>query len=406
MNKQLNIAIVGAGVTGLTLAALLAGGKHGRRLRITVIDAAPRPVHDMDSDIGLRVSAIAVGSAELLNSVAAWDYVAAARIGPYDRMRVWDEHGSPESSNTLRFDAAEFGVNELGFIVENDLLRHALLEQLDATNIELCFDSPLDTVERDGTKMRLRLASERTLDADLVVGADGARSFVRQSFAIETQDWPYGQTAVVTHLRPEKSHRNTAWQRFLRAGPLGMLPLPDGRISVVWSTTEETAEQAMAADDDVLGDMLTTASDHALGKLTVAGARGAFPLCARHAQKYVLPGVALIGDAAHAVHPLAGQGANLGLQDAATLAEIISDAVASGAYIGDRPVLRRYERARKGSNATMMHLMTGLNGLFATDSAVLGEMRAIGMRLFNHSGPIREHAVKVALGVGRTGVGR
>jgi 2-octaprenylphenol hydroxylase len=180
-----------------------------------------------------------------------------------------------------------------------------------------------------------------------------------------------------------------------------MLPLSDGRISVVWSTAESTAERALAASDEELGEMLSEASDHVLGALTVAGPRGAFPLCARHAEKYVLPGIALIGDAAHAVHPLAGQGANLGLQDAAVLAQVIGTALANDEYPGDRPVLRRYERERKGENAQMMHLMTGLNRLFATDSMLVRELRATGMRLFNNSGPLRDRAVKVALGVGR-----
>jgi len=401
VNKKFDIVIVGAGITGLMIAALLAQGQNRDRLRIIVVDAARRPSHNSDDDISLRVSAIAMGSAELLDLVGAWAAVAATRIGPYDHMRVWDELGSPNSATTLRFDAADFGVPQLGFIVENVLLQHALLEQLDTTNVELCFASPLRSVQKHGRRMRLELENSRVLDADLVIGADGARSFVRRSLGIETHDWPYEQTAVVTHLRPENSHRNTAWQRFLRDGPLGMLPLPDGRISVVWTTTQAKAGRAMSLDDAELGQLLTEASDHVLGKLSVAGDRGAFPLCARHAQNYVLPGVALIGDAAHAVHPLAGQGANLGLQDAATLAAVINDAVAKGEHPGDKPVLRRYERARKGVNATMLHFMTGLNGLFATDSALLGELRAVGMRLFNQSGPIREHAVKVALGVGR-----
>ena len=146
--------------------------------------------------------------------------------------------------------------------------------------------------------------------------------------------------------------------------------------------------------------MLTTASDRVLGALSVAGSRGAFPLGAQHAERYVLPGVALIGDAAHAIHPLAGQGANLGLQDALALSEVIETAIGQGMHPGDQPVLRRYERARKGANATMMHFMTGLNRLFATDSRLIGEIRTTGMRMFNRSGPLREHAVKVALGVG------
>jgi 2-octaprenylphenol hydroxylase len=178
-----------------------------------------------------------------------------------------------------------------------------------------------------------------------------------------------------------------------------MLPLADGRISVVWSTSQAVADKAMAANDEELGRMLSETSDFVLGRLEVAGPRGAFPLCARHAKQYVRPGLALLGDAAHAIHPLAGQGANLGLQDAARLAEVIDTALDNGEHPGDRPVLRRYERARKGENATMMHFMTGLNRLFATDSALAGEMRATGMRLFNMSGPIKERAVRVALGV-------
>ena len=145
--------------------------------------------------------------------------------------------------------------------------------------------------------------------------------------------------------------------------------------------------------------MLTDASDGVMGKLTVAGPKGAFPLCAQHAENYVREGIVLVGDAAHAIHPLAGQGANLGLQDTAELARVIDAAIDGGLHPGDRPVLRRYERARKGANLTMMHFMTGLNRLFTTDSTVLGEIRLAGMRLFNRSGPVRERAVKVALGV-------
>jgi 2-octaprenylphenol hydroxylase len=212
--------------------------------------------------------------------------------------------------------------------------------------------------------------------------------------------WPYDQTALVTHLRPTRPHQATAWQRFLREGPLGVLPLADGRVSVVWSTSPDLAKRGADASDEELGRMLTDASDKVLGNLSVAGPRGAFPLGAQHAQRYVLPGIALIGDAAHAIHPLAGQGANLGLQDAAELADVIETALQKGLHPGDQPVLRRYERARRGANATMLHFMTGLNRLFTTDSRLVGELRAVGMRIFNRSGPIRERAVKVALGVG------
>ena len=400
MNKTFDVVIVGAGITGLTVAALLAQSPQSSRLRLTVIDAAARPVFSADDDVALRVSAVALGSAALLESVGAWEFVRGSRVGAYDRMRVWDESGHADSSAALSFDAAEFAVPQLGFIVENVLLQQALLNVLDNSDVELIFEAPISALQEEGQKYRVAIEN-RNFDADLVIGADGARSFVRKSVAISTRDWPYGQSAIVTHLTPEKPHQNTAWQRFLRDGPLGMLPLSDGRISVVWSTGEKIAEQALTASDEELGEMLSAASDYVLGALTVAGPRGAFPLVARHAEKYVLPGIALIGDAAHAVHPLAGQGANLGLQDAAVLAQVISTALAKDECPGDRPVLRRYERERKGENAQMMHLMTGLNRLFATDSTLVRELRVIGMRLFNNSGPIRDRAVKVALGVGQ-----
>jgi 2-octaprenylphenol hydroxylase len=382
MNKRYDVLIVGAGVTGLTVAALLAQCEYSSQLRLTVVDAAPRPVHDPDGEVALRVSAIATGSAELLDSVGAWQYVGETRASAYEAMRVWDESIEPDSGGALSFDAAEFGVPQLGFIVENVLVQQALLAVLDKLDVTLKFNTRVDS-----------------LKADLVIGADGARSFVRDKVGIKTQDFPYGQTAFVTHLKPEKPHGRTALQRFTQDGPLGMLPLNDGRVSVVWSIHDVLAERVQAANDEELGEILSAASDYVLGNLEVAGPRGGFPLCARHATQYVMPGVALIGDAAHAVHPLAGQGANLGLQDAAKLADVVNTALGDAEHPGDKPVLRRYERARKGENATMLHFMTGLNKLFATDSALVRELRINGMRLFNHSGPIRDHAVKVALGI-------
>ena len=400
MNRRYHIVVVGGGVTGLMAATILAKGPHNEALDITLVDAASRPSFDPDSEVALRVSAIARGTAELFGSVAAWDFVAATRASAYENMRVWDEGNVPDSAATLSFDAAEFGVPQLGFIVENLLLQESLLRQLDATDADLRFEARIGALRRKARQFHIELEDGETLAADLVIGADGARSFVRSAAGIETDEWPYEQTAFVTHLRPEKPHNATAWQRFLRTGPLGVLPLADGRVSVVWSTSPEQAQAALDADDEVTGRMLSDASDHVLGNLRVAGPKGTFPLCARHATSYALPNLALIGDAAHAIHPLAGQGANLGLQDAAELAAVVAQAIGEGLHPGDRPVLRRYERARKGANATMLHFMTGLNRLFTTDSRVLGEIRVAGMRAFNRSGPIRKHAVKVALGVG------
>ena len=401
MNKRFDIVVVGGGVTGLTVAALLAKCEFAAEFQITIIDAASRPVWAPTDDVALRVSAVSGGSAGLLDELGAWSSIENSRVCAYDHMRVWDESIEPGSASTLCFSADEFAVQHLGYIVENVLMQHTLLSVLDDLGVELLFDTPIADIEFNADRHSLHLQSETTIEADLIIGADGGRSFVRESAGIDVRRRPYEQTAFVTHLSPENSHRQTASQRFLRDGPLGMLPLADGRISVVWTTTPDSAERALKCGDEELGQMLTEASDFALGTLTVDGPRGAFPLGAQHAEDYVRRGVALIGDAAHTVHPLAGQGANLGLQDAEELAAVIIAALRVGEHPADRPVLRRYERARKGANATMMHFMTGLNRLFASDSSVLGELRRTGMQLFNRSGPVKKRVVGVALGAGR-----
>jgi len=406
MNERIDIVVVGAGVTGLTVALLLAQSEFAADLRIRIVDAAERPVWSPDDDVALRVSAVSGGTARLLSDIGAWSSIEAARFCPYDHMRVWDEALEPGSSSTLCFDADEFAVQHLGYIVENVLLQHALLEVLDDLGVELYFGTPISAINFNddiGNDSRhcVHLKSGSDIEADLIIGADGGRSLVRESAGIDVSRRPYEQTAFVTHVSPEESHAKTAWQRFLREGPLGLLPLADGRLSIVWSTIPDRAAQAMQCSDVELGEMLTETSDHVLGQLTVNGPRGAFPLGAQHAKDYVRRGIALIGDAAHTVHPLAGQGANLGLQDAEELATVIIAALRAGEHPADRPVLRRYERARKGANATMMHFMTGLNRLFASDSSVLGELRRTGMQLFNRSGPVRKHVVGVALGANR-----
>jgi 2-octaprenylphenol hydroxylase len=348
MKQKFHVVIVGAGVAGLTVAALLAQSSVGERLKITLVDAQQRPALAKGQEVALRVSAIATGSSQLLQSIGAWSCVDAERIAPYDCMRVWDESSTADSGDALCFDAAEFAVPQLGFIIENVMLQTAILDVLQRESIELLFESPITALHAQASGQEVQLEDGRSLHADLVIGADGARSLVRECAGIETQEWAYGQAAFVTHLQPERAHCNTAWQRFLSTGPLGMLPLSDGRISVVWSTTDEQAKWAMAATDKALGKALGEASDHVLGNLTVAGPRGAFPLQAKHARDYVKAGVALIGDAAHAVHPLAGQGANLGMQDAACLADVIAKAMQNGEHPGDRPFLRRFERSRMG----------------------------------------------------------
>lgn len=398
MRRAHDIVIVGGGTIGLATAALLATGAHARAFRIVVLDAAVRPGPSQPRDIPLRVIALSPSSTALLDRVGAWQSVAAGPCCPYDRMRVWDASAPPEGPATLRFDADEFGIPHLGYIAASEHVRAALFDVLARTSVELRFEAPIAALDDTRERPRLSLGDGTRLDADLVIAADGARSFVRDAAGIGVKSHAYSQTAFVTHVETEMPHRDTAWQRFLPDGPIGLLPLADGRVSIVWSTTPEQATAAAEADAPELGAMLTAAADGVLGAMTVAGPRGSFPLTARHATEYVRAGIALIGDAAHTVHPLAGQGANLGFADAAALVSVLEAAASAGAYPGDRPVLRRYERRRRSENAAMMAFLTGLNRLFASDSALVGEIRKAGMALFNRSGPIREKAVGVALG--------
>lgn len=400
MKRQFNIVVVGAGVVGLTFAARLSRFVPSSDLSVTVVDAGPRPVFDAAADISLRVSAIAPGSVRLFDALGAWSGVLAARAAPFRDMIVWDHASSVDAAETLCFHAAEFAVPELGFIVENTLLQHALLAALDEQAVATRFATPIRELLPIRDRFELVLESGEVLKPDLLVGADGADSFVRQQAGIGAKGWAYAQKAFVTHCHAAEGHRDTAWQRFLPDGPIGLLPLPDGRISIVWSTTPDTADRALAADDDALGEMLTGATDGALGAIRPAAPRAAFPLRAQHAERYVLPGLALIGDAAHAVHPLAGQGANLGIADADELVSALVVALRANEHPGDLPTLRRYERARQGANRTMLHFVDGLNRLFSNESPALASLRGAGMAVFNRSGPVRSKVVQTALGLG------
>jgi 2-octaprenylphenol hydroxylase len=399
VTKIFDIVVVGAGMIGLTLVNLLARNDQQHVLRITLIDAGARPEFKRENEVSLRVSAISAGSSEVLGRIGVWEKIIAERSCAYRNMKVWDAAGSVDGPETLQFDAAEFAVPQLGSIVENVLIQHALLMAAEQTRVSIKFDTAISSIVKAADRYSVLLDSGEQIGADLLVGADGANSFVRQQTGIQLKTWSYPQKAFVTHLRPERSHCDTAWQRFLETGPIGLLPLSDGRVSTVWSTTPELAERALTASDEELRTLLTAATDNVLGQLTPSGPRGAFPLRAQHAEKYVLPGLALIGDAAHSVHPLAGQGANLGFADAAALAMVVEEALAASDNPGDLPVLRRYERSRKSDNQSMLHFVDGLNRLFSNDSVPMARLRGAGMRLFNKSGPIRTQAVQVALGI-------
>lgn len=393
-NAVYDIVIVGAGMVGAALAcALRASG-----LRLAVVEAQPLPaeIHPGD-DCDLRVSAITRASQRIFESVGAWDGMRARRVSPFRDMHVWDATGHGE----IHFDSAEIGEDTLGHIIENRVIQLALLERMRSLdNIDLIVPARLVEFAAKADSVQLRLDDGRCLEARLAVGADGAESHLRRLAGIGTRGWKYEQKALVTTVQTELPHRETAWQRFLPTGPLAFLPLSDRRSSIVWSTTPEHADALLAMDEQRFLAELEQAFDARLGRMIASpGPRAAFPLRLQHATAYTAPRIALIGDAAHIIHPLAGQGVNLGLLDAATLAEVVLDAQRAGKDIGASATLRRYERWRKGGNLAMMAAMDGFKRLFGNDLAVLKLLRNIGLNITDTAAPVKNLILRHAMGL-------
>ncbi len=267
------------------------------------------------------------------------------------------------------------------------------------TNIEvICPAVPAELSLAEDTAGMV-LDSGRTLSARLIVAADGADSRVRAMAGIATQGWRYDQQGVVATVTPQRSHRDTAWQRFLPEGPLAFLPLGEGRCSIVWSTSPAQAARLLALDEGAFCKELSSASEGVMGDIVASGPRAAFPLRLQHARDYVRPRLALIGDAAHCVHPLAGQGVNLGLLDAAALAEVLRDAQLAGRDIGALKTLRRYERWRKGDNLLMMGVMDGFKRLFGTAWSPLRLARNAGLSFTDRLQPVKDFIMRRAMGL-------
>ena len=388
-----DLVIAGGGMVGSTLACALGQAD----LKIALLEGTPLERIRPGAELDARVSAISRASQRIFAAVGAWESMAAWRVSPFRDMRVWDAAGFGQ----IHFDSAAIGEPLLGWIIENRVVQHALLERARRLPaVDLLCPAALETAHALETGLwRARLNDGREFTTRLLVGADGAQSQVRQRAGIGTSGWGYGQSAVVANVRAAEPHQETAWQRFLAAGPLAFLPLQDGRCSIVWSTTPERAEALLALDDAGFAQALAEAFDRRLGMIVEVGPRAAFPLRLQHAQAYVKPGVALIGDAAHVVHPLAGQGVNLGLLDAAALAEVVADAVAAGQNVGALKILRRYERWRKGDNLLMLGVMDGFKRLFGATAPPVRLARNVGLNLTDAAGPLKHWIIRRAMGL-------
>lgn len=393
-----DLIIVGAGMVGSTLALAL----KDSGLTILLVDGSQLTVAPFNPAQAFepRVSALSIASQRILERVQAWPSILQRRASPYRDMHVWDGSGTGK----IHFSANSVHADVLGHIVENRIVQDALLEQLHESEIGLLAHSRVEQLRRSGDEWLMQLEGGNEIRSPLVIAADGAHSAVRRLTGCETREWDYLHHAIVTSVRCEKPHQDTAWQRFTDEGPLALLPLQhsDGKnwCSIVWSVPEEHAQKIMALDDAAFCAALGEACENRLGIIEHADKRYSIPLRQRHAKRYVAQGLALIGDAAHTIHPLAGQGVNLGFLDAAVLAEVLLRAVQRGEDIASERVLSRFERRRMPQNLAMMAAMEGFQHLFQADALPIRLLRNSGLKMVDNLDQAKALFVRHALGLG------
>ena len=392
MNRnKFDICVIGAGVVGG--AAALALAKDG--FRVALVEAhEPRPWRVDDAD--LRVYAFAPDNSGFLDELGVWDSIATARAQPYRHMRVWDAAGGGE----LHFSAEQIGREALGHIVEHGLLVDRLWQAIahEPGIVRYCPDK-LAQIEQDEKFATVTLASGTRLRSALILGADGATSKVRDAVGLAATAHDYGQCGLVAYVRTELPHEDTAWQRFLATGPLAFLPCSDGRSSIVWTLPDAEAERLLALDAAAFCRELTRAFDARLGAVTEVSQRVAFPLRRQLADDYVSGRVALIGDAAHSVHPLAGQGVNLGLRDVVALRAVLSDAKAVNRDVAAPHRLERWARERRSENAVAAYSFEAINRLFSNDALLPTLLRGHALGLVGHIPPLGQFFLRRAAGL-------
>ncbi len=377
-------------MVGAALALALAR----QRFSVVLIEAR-KPTLRWDAEIhDRRVSAISRASQHLLQNLDVWSVIVADRATPYRSMHVWDRAGIGE----IHFDAADLAEPDLGHIVENRVIVRALWQALPSAGVRVLVPTQIRrlTIGDDGAE--IRLDDGQVMQIGLVIGADGAASQVRMLSGIGCRSESYEQQAVVATVHAELGNRSTAWQRFMARGPLALLPMQRDLFSIVWSTSPDEADRLCAMPASAFNSALTEASESRLGQLTLQGERAGFPLRLQHAEQYVRPGVALVGDAAHVIHPLAGQGVNLGFLDAGALVDALIAGRDRGRAPGTLRTLRSYERQRRGHNTATQLAMDGLKHLFSNDSGALSLVRNLGLGAAGRVAPLRRVFERLALG--------
>ncbi len=403
MATDYDVVIVGAGLVGASLACAIAQLDAAHDLRIAVIEASSDVHHFSGEHFDPRVVALTHASQKLLTDIGCWNDIVAQRVCAYREMKVWDGEGTA----AIEFDCAEVQQKHLGHIVENSVIVNQLRARMAQHNnislIQPVAVAQIIPAQAEFPRVRVQLTSGDEITTTLLIAADGAQSKVRELGEFSTREWDYGQQAIITSVRTEKPHEFTAWQRFMHTGPLAFLPLQHQgdahQCSIVWSADEDLATELMALDDDAFCARLTSAFEARLGRVMACDKRYAIPLRQRHATSYIQPGIALVGDAAHNIHPLAGQGVNLGLLDVIALAQEIERALQRGLPLADYSILRRYQRQRLAGNLGMMSAMEGFKRLFGNRTLAINWLRNTGMRQLNSVAAIKKIIINTALGV-------
>ena len=392
--NQYDAFIVGGGMVGLSTAK----GLSDKGLNVAVIELQAATLEWDEGSISLRVSAINRASEVLLRKLGVWKGIFNMRkhISPYHEMHVWDELGG----GSITLQAQETGETELGYIVENRVIVRALWQALENNHVPFYLGDSIKEIQGAAGNWQVVLASGKVIATKLLIGADGANSWVRNQFTFETGVQPYEHSAIVATVRTEKEHDTTAWQQFLTTGPLAFLPMADKNIcSIVWSAKTECAKNLMLLDDESFNHEMNVAFDSKLGKCAVESKRISFPLVQRHAKVYCQDGVVLIGDAAHTIHPLAGQGVNLGFQDVVALVDVLSEAHLSGRSISHLSTLEKYQRQRKGQNQSMIYAMKGFKTLFGFEFQPIADIRSFGLNVADKLPFAKRMMIKQAMGI-------
>jgi len=390
MNKQFDVVVVGGGMVGATVGCALGGSS----LKVGVVEQVMPADFKSGQPHDLRVSALSKASQAIFESLGVWPGIVGRRACPYKRMRVWELNDGPE------FRSQDINQPELGFVVENRVIQLALLERLrDFDNVELICPDRITKINYGSDLSVIELESGQILTTKVLVAADGGHSKVRQAVGLGVNSWDYTQHALGIYVKTEYEQQDITWQRFVPSGPQAFLPLTGRFGSVVWYNSPDEVRRLKSLSKPLLLNELLADFPECLGAVSEVLGVASFPLKRQHALSYVKKGVALVGDAAHMINPLAGQGVNIGLLDAATLAEVLMVGHQSGEDISTLSLLKRYENLRRGENLKMMNVMEVFYRVFSNQIAPLRLIRNVGLGLAERFTPARHKVMRHAMGL-------